>query len=118
MVEHPVPGQLPEVRSEYEIKTEQYYCAEFAIDGLAMPYQFKIWNFDSTSMAVLVNEKSDILPCLKVGKTFNVKYYSHKSPYPSDFMETSIRHITRNEQGRLRGHYIVGLEILSCRNQY
>ncbi len=37
---------------------------------------------------------------------------SIKSAYPSDYQKTEVRHITRNDQGRLKGHYLVGLEIL------
>jgi len=37
---------------------------------------------------------------------------SIKSAYPSDYQKTAVRHITRNDQGRLKGHYLVGLEIL------
>ena len=112
MEQHSVSNRLSERRNEHRKKVEQYYSAEFAIDDLAIPYQFKIINVAPSSMAVLVKEDSDILTCLKVGDTLRVKYYSPESPYPSDFLDTAIRHITKNDQGRLRGHYLVGLEII------
>lgn len=89
-----------------------YYSAEFVLDGLDISYQFKIWEKKPKAVSVLVKENSDILQILKVGDTLNVKYYSIKSAYPSDCQKTAIRHITRNDQGRLKGHYLVGLEIL------
>ncbi|MGE5840533.1 MAG: hypothetical protein ACM34H_11395 [Deltaproteobacteria bacterium] len=55
---------------------------------------------------------SVILQLLKVGDLLNVKCYSTKSVYPSGRQESAVRHITRNDQGKLRGHYLVGLEIV------
>jgi len=89
-----------------------YYSAEFVLDGLDLSYQFKIWEKQPKAVSVLVKENSDIMQVLKVGDTLKVKYYSIKSAYPSDCQKTAIRHITRNDQGRLKGHYLVGLEIL------
>lgn len=93
-------------------KADQYSSAEFLIEGLCVLYQFKIWEEASSFLSVLVNEKSEILPRLKVGDTLRVKYYAHDGLYPSEYKKTAIRHITRNEEGRLKGHILVGLEIL------
>lgn len=115
MEQHLASNQLAERRSEPRTKVEQYYSAELAVEGLDVPYQFKIMNLASSSMAVLVKENSEIVPRLKVGDTLKVKYYSQESPYPSDYLPTAVRHITRNDQGRLKGHYLVGLEIIGDR---
>lgn len=109
------PNPLAERRCEPRKNVEQYYSAELAVDGLDIPYQFKIMNQATSSMAVLVKENSEIVPRLKVGDTLKVKYYSQESPYPSDYLATAVRHITKNNQGRLRGHYLVGLEIIDGR---
>lgn len=108
-------NQLAERRSEPRTQAAQYYSAELFVDGLDLPYQFKIMNLASSSMAVLVKENSEIVPRIKVGDTLKVKYYSQASPYPSDYLATAVRHITKNDQGRLRGHYLVGLEIVDSR---
>ena len=89
-----------------------YRSAEFLVDGLDVPYQFRIWNMARASICVLVNERSELLPRLRVGDTLHVKYYSAGSSYAPDCQKTAIRHITKSDQGRLKGHYIVGLEIL------
>ncbi len=94
------------------VGADDYYSAEFLLDGLEVSYQFKIWEKAPKAVSVLVKENSGILQLLKVGDTLNVKYYSIKSAYPSDYQKTAVRHITRNDQGRLKGHYLVGLEIL------
>jgi hypothetical protein len=94
------------------VATDDYYSAEFALDGLEIPYQFKIWEKRQKGVSVLVKESSDILQLLKVGDTLDVKYYSVNSAYPSERQKTEVRHITWNDQGRLKGHYLVGLEIM------
>jgi hypothetical protein len=57
-------------------------------------------------------ENSGILELQKVGDLLDVKYYSRKSAYASEWQKTAVRHITWNDQGRLRGHYLAGLEIM------
>jgi hypothetical protein len=93
-------------------KADRYYSAEFLVEGMEVLYQFKIWDAAPSFLSVLVNEHSQILPRLKVGDTLRVKYYSSDARYPSNYQRTAIRHITRSDEGRLKGHFLVGLEIL------
>jgi hypothetical protein len=94
------------------VGTDGYYSAEFVVDGLEASYQFKIWEKAPKAVSVLVKGNSDLLQLLKVGDTLNVKYYSITSAYPSEWQKTAVGHITWNDQGRLKGHYLVGLEII------
>jgi hypothetical protein len=111
-----IQGALVDVwherRSEPRKQPDQYHSAEFSFECLNMTYQFRIWNTASSSMCVVIKENSEVLPLLRVGDTVKVKYYSRDSVYPSEGLSTVIRHVTRNEQGRFKGHYLVGLEIL------
>ncbi|RJR49193.1 MAG: hypothetical protein C4576_07245 [Desulfobacteraceae bacterium] len=100
-----------ERRSEPRTRVEQYHSAEFIFEERELHYQFRIWDTASSSMCVLVKENSEALPLLKVGETLRVKYYSSNSQCPSETLQTVIRHVTRNDQGRFKGHYLVGLEI-------
>jgi len=98
--------------------TDQFHSVEFSIRGLNVSYQFKIWDMFSSCMCILVKEYSDILPRLKVGDTWNMKYYSNASSvYRPECLKTVIRHIIKNDQGRFKGHYLVGLEILEKQNR-
>ena len=106
-------SELSEKRPEWKKMWDQFHSVEISMDKLDLPYQFKIWENGSQTLSVLVKEDSGVLPLLKVGDTFNMKYYSSQSIYPYKNVKTVIRRITKNEQGRLRGHYLVGLEILS-----
>ena len=102
-----------ERRSEPREVPDQFYSVEFCLDGLGIAYQFKIWNVASRSMCVLVKEDSEILSRLKVGEILNMKYYGHDRVCPTTCLETAIRHITRDDNGRFKGHYLVGLEIIT-----
>ena len=103
--------------SEHTKRMYQFYSVEFSVRGIDVPYQFRIWDMSSACMNVLVNEFSDILPRLKVGDSMEMKYYSTDSVYHSEYLKTAIRHITKSDQGRFKGHYLVGLEILEKRDR-
>lgn len=94
------------------IGTDDYYSAEFVVAGLDVSYQFRSWEKAPKAVTVLVKENSGILQLLKVGDQLKVKYYSSRSAYPSEWQKTAVRHISWNDEGRLREHYLVGLEIL------
>ncbi|MBW2022282.1 MAG: hypothetical protein JRI39_04600 [Deltaproteobacteria bacterium] len=113
-MQHDFTGSgMVERRSEPRKTPEAYYAVEFSIEGLELPYQFRIWNMASRSMCVLVKEGSDILSRLKVGDELNMKYYMGGAMAEPEYRPTTIRHITKSEDGRFRGHYLVGLEILA-----
>ena len=115
MKEYASVDKLVDRRSEPRKKVDQYYSVEIPISELGVVYQFKIWNIESTSLFVLVKEDSGILPWLKVGDILNMKYYS--TDYPVEYLDTEIRNITKQDQGRLKGHYLVGFEILDSQDQ-
>jgi hypothetical protein len=103
---------MRERRSEPRTRSEEYHSAEFTFDEAELNYQFRIWDTGSSSMCILVKESSEILHLLEVGKTLKVRYYSQKSPFPSEALRTVVRHVTRNDQGKFKGHFLIGLEIL------
>jgi hypothetical protein len=92
---------------------EKYYSAELSFAGLGTPYQFKIRRDPCRPLSVLVREDSDLVPLLQVGDVVSVKYYFEKPNYAPRCLDTAIRDITKNDQGRFRGHYQVDLEILN-----
>ena len=93
-----------------------YHSVEIGIEGLEVHYQFKIWNLDPSSMCVLVKEGSDILAWLKEGNILSMKYYCTDAHFPPQCLETAVRHITKDHQGKFKGVYLVGLEILDSKN--
>ena len=101
-----------ERRSEPRSIIDQYYSVEFSLSGCSFVYQFKIWNISSKGICVLVKDNSDLLNHVKVGDILNLKYYTTDSSKPIEFLNTEIKHITKDEQGRFKGVYLVGLAIL------
>jgi hypothetical protein len=90
---------------------QQYRSVEFSIEGLEYLHQFPIWNSEPTSMFVLIREDSEVVGRLKVGDVMKMKYYTDDNVCPTKYMDTEIRHITKDDEGRFRGHYLVGLSI-------
>ena len=96
--------------------TDRYYSVEFSINGSAYVYQFKIWDISPKGTYVLVKEDSDLLNHLKVGEILDLKYYTTDSAKPIECLETEIRHIAKDEKGRFKGLYLIGLSILEDKN--
>ena len=101
----PLQGRLPR-----EKESGKYYSVEIFLNSNA--YQFKIWNMISMPMCILVKENSDVLPQLRVGDTMDMKYYPSDSHNPTNHLRTEIRHISKRDRGRFRGHYFVELGLL------
>lgn len=91
------------------IQPPSFHSVELLIDGLEFTYQFKIWKIDSDGMNILIKEDSAIINRLKTGNRVNSKYYYDNKSFPMVELNTEISHITKAEEGRFKGHYIVGL---------
>ena len=101
-----------EKRSEPRTELEKYHSVEFHLADLDFIYQFKIWNMSSKGMCLLVREDSDVLKHLKVGNVLDMKCYTTDISLPPENLKIQIKHITQDEQGRFKGHYLVGLLVL------
>jgi hypothetical protein len=88
---------------------DRYHCVEFSIEGLECAHQFRLWNLEPTSAFVLVKQNSDLLTRLRVGDVMKMKYYTKDSLPKMEYMNTAISHITREDQGKFRGHCLIGL---------
>ena len=88
------------------------YCSvEFAVDGADYLRQFRLYNMEPEVMCFLIKETSEVADCLRVGDTMKMKYYSEDAFHSPQYLETEIRQITKEDQGRFKGHYVVGLSI-------
>ncbi|MBW1932891.1 MAG: hypothetical protein JRI56_07750, partial [Deltaproteobacteria bacterium] len=96
-----------EKRSESRDKGNQFYSVEFLIEDMGLAYQFKIWDVSSRGMCVMVRPDSDILSHLKVGDVLNMKYYKSDTSTHIEYLKTEIKHITKDETGRFKNHYLV-----------
>jgi len=99
----------PERRAERRAIDGRYYSVQFTTEGLDSFYQFKLWNISPKGMCILVKEESEVLKHLKVGDAIEMIYYLTDSLGAFEKIKTQIKHITKNEDGRFEGHYLVGL---------
>ena len=98
-------------RSEERKIADQYHSVEFMIKDLGSYYQAKIRDISSRGLCVLVREDSNVIEHLRVGDILDMRYYPSQPRRPVDEWRTEIRHITKDEQGRFKHHYLVGLSI-------
>lgn len=109
---------LKDKRAEPRTILDQYHSVEMSFKSMENLYQFKIWDISSKGMCILVKETSHILNYIRVGETLDMKYYTRDPAKPPRSLRTEIRHITKDDQGRFKGHYLVGLSILEEKNTY
>lgn len=105
-------GDCSERRSEERSLAEKYYSVQFTAKGLSSFYQFKLWNISANGLCILVKEDSDILPHLKIDDVIEMTYYLTDAQGANEILQTQIKHITKNEDGRFQGHCLVGLSVL------
>jgi len=89
---------------------DQYQSVEFSVDGVDFSYRFRIWDIPPHSNVIVIRKDSRILPHLRVGDTMSMKYYFRGEPFPAENRETTIRGMSREDQGRFKGHFLVYLE--------
>jgi hypothetical protein len=112
MIKENSTDEKPDKRFEKRQPPEQYYSVQFSLKTLAYIYQFKIWNTSLHGLCILVNEDSDVLSHMQVGDVIDMKYYVSEKPGTTEDFKTEVRHITKQEDGRFKGHCLVGLLIL------
>ena len=101
-----------EKRSEPRRILDQYYSVEFSISSTLPVHQFKVRDVSPSGIGILLNESSAVLDHLEVGNVLDMKYNPRNSSDLPEYLKTEIRHITKMEQGRYKGHYLVGMFIL------
>jgi len=75
-------------------------------------YQFKLKDSSENGASILVKEDSFMLNYLEVGQRLNINFSSDlESDHNGDF-KIEIVHITKVDEGRYKGHYLVGVKIL------
>ena len=100
-----------ERRAEERSPADRYYSVQFTVDGLKPHYQFKTWNISEKGLCILVKEDSAVLEHLKTGDVLEMTYYVNDPQGSLENLQTRIQHITMNDSGRFKGHYLVGLSI-------
>jgi hypothetical protein len=90
----------------------QYCSVEFSPSNIQPNYQFKIRDGSSSGLCILVKEGSALLKDLNVGDIKDMKYHPPMRSARPESIKTKIKHITKDDQGRYKGNYLVGLLML------
>ena len=105
-----------EERSEPRLIADQYCSVEFSISKEIPDYLFEIKDMSSSGLCIIVKEGSAIINHLKVGDIIDMKYYHSKKAKRPELIETEIKHITKDNLGRYKGNYLVGLSVVKKGN--
>lgn len=95
----------------YEVpqaKQEPFSACEVEVGLL----RFKVWHRSPTYLCLLAGQNPSTLLEFREGEMLTVAYHGFDSTVPSEHLTAAIRKIKRNETGKLKGQYLVDLEIL------
>ena len=88
------------------------YRVEIKLIGAPI-YQFRVMDVSSNGAGILIKEDSKFLDMIEVGKIVDTEFISPEGTNPAGNYRTEIRHITKTNEGKHKGHYLVGLKILA-----
>ena len=106
-----VKDRIKEKRSEERAFPTGVHGAEIKLTGIPL-YQFKLKDISDKGASLLVKEDSAMVNHLEVGQFVNVKFHSDAGTDSDGYFESEIKHITKIEEGRYKGHYLVGVVLL------
>lgn len=112
MEKHERAGERGERRSEARSVPEKYTSVELWSGALAPAYVFRIRDLSPTGMGILIKEESEVIKELKVGGEIILAYRTSNREEAPRNLRTRIMHVTKKDEGSLKGHYLVGLCIL------
>lgn len=101
-----------EMRSEERKPNPKYSSVEFFLKELSMGYHCKVRDISSKGMCIVVKEDSPVLDHLKVGDQLEMKYHFDRREAGVDLKDTQIKHITKHQDGKFKGHALIGLSIM------
>lgn len=101
-----------DLRIEGRTKGRENASVEFIPGKNEMPYQFKLKDFSSKGLGIMVRNDSKVLKHIKPGDILEMKYYPDEAAKSPESHRTQIKHISEPEPGKHQGHMLVGLLIL------
>ena len=75
-------------------------------------YQFRVQDVSTDGAGILIKEDSKFLNMIEVGQIVDAEFISPSGTDPSGSYRAEIRHITKPNKEKHKGHYLVGLSIL------
>jgi hypothetical protein len=105
-------SSLEEKRAEPRIPNNQFYSVEIYISDLTRRYKFKLRDISKSGMSIIIRDDSLLLNHLKVGNVMEMLYAPPARIAAPESLKTMIKHISKCESGRFKGHHIVGFSII------
>jgi hypothetical protein len=103
---------IDERRSGERKIADQKYSAIVRISGVPI-YQLKLKDISQRGTCLIAKEDSAILRHLKIGQELEMRYHYRNGPKSGVHYMSEIRHVTKAEQGRYKGHFFIGTRIVS-----
>ena len=98
-----------ERRSDTRKTPGRFFGAEIRLPGVPI-HRFKLKDISRNGACILIKEDSSMIDHIQAGQTLNMKYYSPAKTDPPA-IKSEIKYITKPEEGRFKGHYLVGVFI-------
>ena len=100
-----------ERRAKHRRTQLRNYRVEIKLVGAPI-YQFRVNDVSSDGAGILIKEDSKFLNLIEVGQIVDADFISPDGTDPIGEHKTEVRHITKPNEGKNKGHFLVGLKIL------
>lgn len=99
-------------REENRTTSAGHGSVEFIPVGNHISYHFKLKDFSSKGLGILVRKDSKVLQHIKIGDVISMKYHPEMASVTPKVYQTEIKHISEPEPGQHKDHMLVGLMIV------
>jgi hypothetical protein len=99
-------------RQEQRLPAGKYVSVEFCPGPLEPVFLFRIRDESASGLGILVKQGSEALKHLGVGNVLDMTYYGPRRFDSPAYLKTRVVHVTKNDDGQFKGHYLVGLSIV------
>jgi hypothetical protein len=107
-------SSAPGSQQRREQREDKYRQGKAVIRVSGIPIcEFPIKDVSGNGSCFLVAEDSSTLRNLRVGQEIHIQINLDEHAGVAEFMRSRIAHITKAEDERFKGHYMVGVQILS-----
>ena len=86
--------------------------AEIKLTGVPL-YQFKLKDISPDGAGILVKDDSAMINHLEVGQALKIKFLGDSGSDLDGYYQSKIKHITKINERRYKGHYLVGVKMLA-----
>ena len=102
---------MTELRSEERELAPVYSSVEFHLKDMNIGYHCKVRDISPKGLCIVLNETSPVLNYIHVGDRIDMKYHSDDRYEGSQLKTTEIIYISRPDEGKYKGHVLVGLSV-------